>query len=213
METIPAYAQEAYAILFNRFGNQQFTTGYLTWFVSRAMAKKILHILEKKGWIRRVGRGKYVCRRPEEIMKNLVRFRVPSLLVKAGKKYCFCKASAVEVWTDFSYIQRSWEHSPYFIKVLKKDLSFWVEFFREHGIRVFVEVAKPSLGEFVILIPEEDFKFAIHNDKPVEPLKETVKFCEKRIAVFEYPLAFLTKRFGIKTRARIDPRVLKEVTV
>lgn len=211
METIPAYAQETYAILFNRFEDQPFTPDYLTWFISKAMTKKVLHTLEKKGWIRRIRRGEYICKHPEDIIKNLVKFKVPTLLERTEKKYCYCRASGVEVWTDFSYIQRSWEHSPYFIKVLKKDLDFWVKYFRGHKIDVFIEKAKPSLGEFVVLIPEKDFEIVIQNNKPVEPLDKTIKFCEKNIMAFEYPLAYLVERFRIKTKAKIDQRVLKEV--
>ncbi len=54
----------------------------------------------------------------------MVQFKVPKLLSEATRKYAYTRASAVEVWTDFSYMQRSWEHSPYFVKVLKEDEIF-----------------------------------------------------------------------------------------
>lgn len=209
-ETIPSYAQNAYAVLFNRFRSRPFAPDYLSWFVSRSMTKKILYTLEKGNWIRRIERGKYVCVKPEEAIEGLVRFRVPKLLEDAEKKYCYSKSSSVEIWTDFSYVQRSFEHSPYFIRVLKEDLKFWVDYFRDHKIKVFIKEPKPALGEFVVLIPKRDFKFVTYHNKPVEPLNETKSFCEKNIQTFEYPLAYLVFKFNLKTKARIDPRVLEE---
>jgi hypothetical protein len=209
-EAIPTYAQEAYAVLYNRFGGEIFSANYLNWFISAGMAKKTLHILEKAGWIRRVEKGKYVCANPNEIFKSMVQFKVPSLLEKAGRVYAYTEASAVEIWTDFSYIQRSWEHSPYYVKVLRSELKGWVEYFRKHRVNVFVGNAKPSLGEFVILKAEDKISPEMHNGLPVESLEWTVRYCEKHIDAFEYPLAYLKAKFRIKTKASIDRRVLEE---
>ena len=53
-DPVPPYAQRAYAILRARFDSDSFGYDYFDWFVSRNMAKKILHVLEKAGWIKRV---------------------------------------------------------------------------------------------------------------------------------------------------------------
>ncbi len=210
-EPIPAYAQQAYSILYNRFADQLFDSNYLAWFLSKSMVKKTLHILEKKGWIQRVSKGSYVCVKPDEVFKGMVQFRVPRLLEELGKKYVYTGASAVEIWTDYSYIQRNWEHSPYFVKVLRKDLELWMQHFREHKVNVFVEEAKPAIGEFVVLFPKERLKFEVYDGKPVDKLSEVAMFCERNIEAFEYPLAYLKSKFGVKTKERIDERVLEEV--
>jgi hypothetical protein len=209
-EPIPTFAQQAYAILYNRFGDQPFESKYLGWFLSKGMVKKTLHILEKRHWVKRVRKGSYVCINPDEIFRSMVQFRVPALLKEAGKKYAYTAASAVEVWTDYSYIQRSWEHSPYFVKVLKKDLKSWIHYFREHKVNAFVKDAKPALGEFAVLFPEERLNPEIYGGSPVDKLNEVVRFCEKNIDAFEYPLAYLKSKFMVKTRERIDERVLAE---
>ena len=129
-EPVPAYAQEAYAILRTHFGSESFPSDYLSWFISGAMVKKTLHSLERAGWVKRVKKGKYVCMNADDIFNSMVSFRVPELLKGSGMKFAYTGASAVEVWTDYSYIQRSWEHSPYFLKVLKADLRRWIEYFR-----------------------------------------------------------------------------------
>jgi predicted RNA binding protein YcfA (HicA-like mRNA interferase family) len=209
-EPVPIYAQQAYAVLYNRFADQPFNSNYLAWFLGKSMVKKTLHVLEKKGWIQRVKKGSYVCVRPDETFRAMVQFRVPRLLEEAGKPYVYTGASAVEVWIDFIYVQRSWEHSPYFIKVLRGDVVFWTRYFREHRVNVFVREAKPSIGEFVVLFPEGKLKFDVYKAKPVDKLKEVVRFCERNIELFEYPLAYLKSKFAVETKVRIDERVLDE---
>ncbi len=209
-EPIPTFAQEAYAVLYNRFAGDTFQPSYLSWFVSRGMIKKTLHALERAGWIRRVGRGAYVCLPPGQIFASMVQFRVPELLKGAGMKYVFADASAVEIWADYTYIQRSWEHSPYYVRVLEGDLKRWVGHFRRHRVRVFVSEAEPCLGEFVVLQPRQKLPHEEHNDLPVEPLDSVVKYCESNIDVFEYPLAYLKAKFGARTKTKLDRRVLSE---
>jgi len=209
-EAVPTYAQEAYAILRSRFGSDSFPADYLSWFVSRGMVKKTLHMLEHAGWIRRVEKGSYVCRNADEIFRSMVEFRVPRLLSEAGMKYAYTEASAVEVWTDYSYIQRSWEHSPYFVKVLRSDLDRWVSYFRIHKVKVFISRPELAMGEFVILKPADELAIVTHNGLPVDPLKLAVSYSEKNVHTFEYPLAYLKAKFKVKPRVEIDRRVLSE---
>src|SRR5437879_11944037 len=113
-ESVPTYAQEAYAVLRSRFGGDSFPADYMSWFVSKSMVKKTLHTLEHAGWIRRVERGSYVCKNADEIFRSRVEFRVTMLLSEAGMRYAYAAARAAEVWTEYSYIRRRWQHSPYF---------------------------------------------------------------------------------------------------
>jgi hypothetical protein len=209
-EPIPSYAQEAYAVLYNRFASDGFPSGHLTWFISRGMAKKTLHVLEKAGWIRRVEKGRYVCVSPDAIFRSMIEFKVPMLLEKAGMRYAYTEASAAEIWTDFSYIQRSWEHSPYYIKVLRSELRKWLEYFNKHHVNAFANEAKPSLGEFVVLKPQEKLVYDTYNNLPVELLEKVVRYCERHIDSFEYALAYLKAKFKVRTKASIDRRVMSE---
>jgi len=211
-EAVPTYAQEAYAILRSRFGSDSFPADYMSWFVSRSMVKKTLHTLEHAGWIRRVEKGSYVCKNADEIFKSMVEFRVPRLLDGAGMRYAYTEASAVEVWTDYSYIQRSWEHSPYFVRVLRSDLGRWVGYFRRHKMKVFTSRPELAMGEFVILKPSDGFPIVTHNGLPVDPLKSAVSYSEKHVHTFEYPLAYLEAKFKVKPNVEIDRRVLREAS-
>ncbi len=209
-EAVATYAQEAYAILRNRFAGDRFPADYLSWFVSRSMVKKTLHALERAGWIRRVEKGSYVCKNADEIFRSMIDFKVPGLLSGAGMRYAYTDASAVEVWTDFSYIQRSWEHSPYFVRVLRSDLGRWIGYFRRHRVRVFNSKPGLSIGEFVVLKPVAGFASKTRNGLPVDPLELAVAYAEKHIHTFEYPLAYLKAKFKVKTNVEVDRRVLAE---
>src|SRR5437899_12808841 len=125
----------------------------MTLIVSKSMVKKTLHTLEHAGWIRRVEKGSYVCKNADDIFKSVVEYRVPGLLSRAGMRYAYTGASAVEVWTDYSYIQRSWEHSPYFVRVLRSDLDRWVSYFRIHKLKVWTSSPESAMGEFGMFKP------------------------------------------------------------
>ena len=210
-EPIPIYAQEAYAILHNKFGSEVFSSDYLGWYLSKDMVKKTLHTLEHAGWIRRVDRGKYSCNSSNDIFKSMVEYRVPKLLRDSDMRFSFTEASAVEVWTDYTYVQRNWEHSPYYIRILSKDTEKWIEYFSHHKVKSFISEAEPAIGEFVTLKPHSELaKVIIYNDVPVDELKVVVKYCERYIDAFEYPLAYLKAKFDVITSASIDDRVLNE---
>ena len=206
-DPIPPYAQRAYAILRARFDSESFGYDYFNWFVSRTMAKKILRTLEKAGWIKRIDDGKYQCIDSAEIFEKMVELKVPELLRNAQIDYLYVGASAAEIWTDYTYVQRGWEHSAYYIQVRESDVEKWIKYLREHRIKVFIKTAKPSFGEFVILEPSKELKYEIHNGLPVESLSKTVKYCEEHIASFEYHLAYLVQKYKVKTKAGIDERI------
>ena len=210
-EPVPTYAKEAYAILRNKFGSEVFPSDYLAWYLSKDMVKKTLHTLEHAGWIKRIDRGKYSCNKGDDIFKSMVEYRVPELLRDSKMRFSFTEASAVEVWTDYTYIQRNWEHSPYYLRIFSRDNKRWIDCFAQHKVKSFVSIAKPALREFVILKPQRELtNLVFHNDLPVDPLKVVVKYCEKHIDAFEYPLAYLKAKFDIRTSVIIDDRVLKE---
>lgn len=211
-DPIPTYAQEGFAVLYNRFAKDEFQANYLGWFISPSMSKKILHVLEKAEWIRRVGKGRYVCIKPDDVFRSMIEFKVPDLLKEAGRKYVYTEASAAEIWTDFTYIQRSWEHSPYYVKVSKSELREWKKYFARHRVNTFVDKAGSSLGEFVIFKPQSRLSPEMHSGLPVDSLEETTRYCKKHIESFEYPLAYLKAKFHVKTGNIIDKRVLEEAS-
>jgi len=196
---ISKYAQKLYALLWNKFGERIFYTkqlNFLDVFMSKTMKKKLLFILYEQGWIKRIGRGRYICLSPNVIIDNFFKPKILDLLRKTKMKWCFSALNALEVYSDFSVGHRSWISSPFYIKVLKKDLKKWIKLFKKYEISILINVGKPQLGEYVVLIPKKTFSIKIINNYPVEPLDEVINFIEKRDFEFAYELDYLREKYG-----------------
>ena len=152
---IPPYCLRAYALFFSRHGSREsFKQSELDWIVGQSMKKKIFSVLLRFGWITKDSRDSYTCVEPQTVIKGLLEFKVPEIIKEAKKVYSFTGLSAVEIWSDYSYIQRGMEKSPYFIKVLRKDLRYWKEFFNKKNIPNYVNEFS-TIGEYIILIQVE----------------------------------------------------------
>lgn len=198
---IPKYALRAYGLLYTKYSTaQEFKQDSLNWIVSSSMRKKIFSVLLRAVWITKKSKRRYTCIDPQTIFNSLFSFKVPDILKKSDRDYCYSKMSAVEVWTDFSYIQRSWEHSPYFIKIKEEDLDYWKEFLAKEGIPFFIKEGS-FIGEFIIFDPQKKLRFSIRNGFPVENLDSVVRFCQKN-PLFEYPLAYLKQKFNLKIKIK-----------
>lgn len=198
---IPKYALRAYGLLYTKYETrEEFSQDSLNWVVSSSMRKKIFSILLNSGWITKKSKRKYICIDPKTIFASLFSFKIPNILKKSEKEYSYTKMSAVEIWTDFSYIQRSWEHSPYFIKIKESDLDYWKDFLSKEGIPFFINNGT-FIGEFIILEPQKKLQYSIYNDFPVDDLDSVVKFCQDN-SLFEYPLAYLRQKFNLKIKIK-----------
>jgi hypothetical protein len=192
---IPQYGLKAYALLFSRHGmHETFRQSELDWIVSASMKKKIFALLLRSGWIRKHSRQTYSCINPSDAIKGLLEFRVPDIIKKAKKRYSFTNSSAVEIWSDFSYVQRSMEKSPYFVKVLKKDLGYWKAFFNRHEIPNYVG-SGATVGEYVILIPVSRLSFEEKNGFKADTLRGAMHYA-KANEMFAYASEYLEKKYG-----------------
>ena len=135
MMEIPQYCLRAYSLFYSKHGSREsFRQSELDWIVSQSMKKKIFSKLLNSGWIMKENRNYYRCLNPEDAIKNILQFRVPDIMKNSNKDYAFTNLSAIELWSDFSYVQRSIEKSPYFIRILKKDIKYWKDFFNKYEI-------------------------------------------------------------------------------
>ena len=195
---IPYYGLRAYALFFSKHGLQEeFTQSELDWIVGQSMKKKIFSLLLNNGWIRKVSKTSYKCVNPEIILNGLLEFKIPQIIKEAKKDYAFTGLSAIEIWSDYSYIQRGREKSPYYIKILKKDLKYWKNFFNKYRIPNYVKIGS-TIGEFIILIPVEKLKFTEKNNIKVETLKETAKIA-KTNSFYAYPYNYIKEKYGTIT--------------
>ena len=192
---IPQFGLRAYALFFSRHSSREaFKQSELDWIVSSSMKKKIFSLLLNAGWIKKYSKNTYKCIEPKNVLKGLLEFKVPELMKKTEKPYAFTNLSSIEVWSDYSYIQRGIERSPYFIKVLKKDLKYWKEFFNKYNIPNYINEGS-AIGEYIILIPVSKITYKIKDGIRVEPLAETLKIA-KNNEMFSYAYNFMRRKYG-----------------
>ena len=192
---IPQYCMRAYALFYTKHGSREpFKQSELDWIVSQSMKKKIFSLLLKAGWIIKYLRDSYKCLDPGIIVKGILEFKVPQIIKEASKPYAFTNLSAVEIWSDYSYIQRGIEKSPYFLKIFRKDLRYWKEFFNKKNIPNYIKEGS-TIGEFVILIPVNEIKFADKDGLKVEQLGETLKTAKSN-EMYSYAYRYMREKYG-----------------
>ena len=175
---IPQYGLKAYALFFTKHKDKEgFKQSELDWIVEQSMKKKIFSLLLRAGWVKKQSDNTYICINPEIVINSLLEFKVPQIIKEAEKDYAFANLSAVEIWSDYSYVQRGIEKSPYFIKVLRKDLKYWKNFFNSHNIPNYINQGT-TIGEYIILIPVKKLSFVEKEGYKVESLKETIKLAK-----------------------------------
>ena len=192
---IPPYGMRAYAWFFTKHGTKEaFSQAELDWMVSQSMKKKIFALLLKSGWIQKKDHTSYTCVAPEKVMNNLLEFKVPEIMKKASRDYAFTGNSAIEIWSDFVYVQRGIEKSPYFIKVLQKDIKYWSDFFNKNNTPHYISQGS-TIGEYVILIPVNKIGSIKQKGIKVESLKETIKMAHAH-EIYKYAYHYMRKKYG-----------------
>lgn len=195
MNEIPYYGLRAYALFFSRHGSrEEFAQSDLDWIVGQSMKKKIFALLLNAGWIKKVSKNTYKCVEPKQVLLGLLDFKVQSVIKESKRPYAFTGLSAVEIWSDYSYIQRGIEKSPYYIKVLKKDLKYWKAFFNDRRIPNYVGSGS-AIGEFVILEPVEIVYSVEKDGLRVETLQETEKIA-KANNIYAYAYNYMKRKNG-----------------
>ena len=192
---IPQYCLRAYALFFSKHGSkEEFKQSEVDWLVSQSMKKKIFSLLLNSGWIRKEKRGSYKCIEPKNVIRGLLEFKVPEVVRKAQKPYAFANLSAIEIWSDYVYVQRGIERSPYFINVLSRDLRYWKGFFNENNIPNYVNQGS-TIGEFVILIPVKKIESIDRGGLRVEMLKKALKTAKEN-EMYAYAYNYMRKKYG-----------------
>lgn len=195
MYEIPYYGLRAYALFFSKYGsNEEFSQSELDWIVSQSMKKKIFSLLVSAGWIKKTSRETYKCIKPGEVFEGLLEFKVPEIIKTAERKYSFTGLSAVEIWSDYSYVQRGRERSPYYVRVLNKDIRYWKGFFSKYRVPVYIN-SGVTIGEFVILVPSTNLSGVIKEGISVDTLGETMKIARNN-EFYAYPYQYMREKHG-----------------
>lgn len=192
---IPGFGLKAYALFFSKHSTKgKFTQSELDWIVSQSMKKKIFAMLLNAGWIEKASRTEYRCINPDKVIRGLLEFKVLNIIKESKKPYALTNLSAVEIWSDYSYVQRGVEKSPYFIKVLSRDLKYWKDFFNKSNISNYVNEGT-TIGEFIILKPSKKLKFEEKDGLKVENLKDTMRIAKDN-EMYKYAYEYMRKKYG-----------------
>ncbi len=163
---------------------------------------KVIHDMLRKGFLERIGRGRYRVNRPEEYLAKKVNIAHGYELPKeAGMTYSFTDVDAVYLWTKGGYqVERFLGFYPIHISVREEDLDSWKEFFKARNMTVHVageRVEKTLFGLFYVLHPRAEVEIEDVGGQPVDPLSETLEFCRERIYSYEPALEMLDEMYDL----------------
>lgn len=163
---------------------------------------KVLHDMVKKGFLERVGWGKYKVNSPEEYLARRTDIsKAYELLKEAAMDYALTGPDAVFLWTKGGYqVDRFFGFYPIHSKVRKKELEGWKKFFSSKKQRFQVKgqpIRETLFGLFYVLYPEVSFDAEKIDGFCVISLKETVDFCQRNIYSFEPALEMLDEMYGL----------------
>jgi len=168
---------------------------------------KVLHDMARKGFLERIGWGKYKVSSPQEYLAKRTNIsRAYDLLNESYMHYALTGPDAVFFWTKGGYqVDRFFGFYPIHLKVEKKDLKKWESFFSSRKQRFYVKdqpIRQTLFGLFYVLYPEVDFRAEEVNGFCVTPLKEAVEFCQKNIYSYEPALEMLDEMYDLGLKVR-----------
>jgi len=196
---------ELWTVLWN--WKKEFTAREFSSIFASPNPNKVLHDMAKKGFLKRVGWGRYKVSSPEEYVTRRTNItRAYDLLNEAGMHYALTGPDAVFFWTKGGYqVDRFFGFYPIHLKVKRKDLKKWESFFSSKRQRFYVKdqhIKQTFFGLFYVLYPEADFKAEGVSGFCVIPLKETVDFCQRNIYSYEPALEMLDETYNLGLKVR-----------
>lgn len=198
-------------ILWSWKGHEPFGTVEFGLTYASTCPRKVLFDLVKIGLITRIGRNSYVVVSPDDLAKEDYFERIKAgygSLKDAGLKYAFTRVDGVMKWSRGAYnANRFFGFYPIHIKVRKRDLPGWKKFFsgKKANFVIWGQPKRGTLfGVFYMLYLEDDFRMQTLDGEPVEPLAETVNYCQTSMATFEHALEILDGMYGLGLKVKYE---------
>ena len=190
-----------YGWLYNSFENKTFTIDEFRMIFPSSQPTKIIHDLIKLDFMRRVKRGKYKVVQPSDFVKKIVKENIEKedILKKSKKKYAFTNSTAVSIWTDgYYWTDFTRGFKPIHINILKEDIKYWDNFFKENDAEyVFEGENKTLFGLTFILHPKTKITVENKDGDLVIPLKNIIEFCQKNVYLYRPALEYLDKKYNL----------------
>ncbi len=190
-----------YGWLYEAFGIREFTIDEFKAVFPSSHHAKIIFDLIKSDFIKRVSRGKYKVTPPEEFVHQIVMdsLKQEHILMDAKRRYAYCANDAVGIWTDgFYWTGFTRGYKPIHIKIFRKDLRFWKEFFKKKDAEFALENENRTLfGITYILHPVRDLKIELKDGIQVIPLEEVIEFCQANELTYRPALEYLDETYEL----------------
>ena len=179
--TIPTTYVDA---LDHLYGTSEFTFRDFSTRVGNPRAGKLLSDLKARGYVARVGRGRYRRLAPDE-RPDLRRFewrRIHDILLKGPGRKAWAAESAVEVWTGGRY-----RTSPsvfiriYTMTVPRGSLPSWDRYLRANGLS---RNSRRRIGPKIELLQVDDMKVTFLDGEPVIPRSDVLKLIRSHLGIF-----------------------------
>ena len=191
-----------YGWMYEVFRNEEFTINDFKAVFPSPSPGKIIYDLIRLNYVDRVKRGRYKVIAPGEFVRKIVEenLKQVDVLKYAKKKYAYCDNDAVSIWTDGYY----WTgftagFKPIHIKILKRDLEWWRNFFKEKDVEFSIIGERRTLfGLLYVLHPEEEFIVEKKEGVLVIPLTEVIEFCKENELTYRPALEYLDKNYKLK---------------
>ncbi|MCI4352682.1 MAG: hypothetical protein L3K14_04760 [Thermoplasmata archaeon] len=176
------------------YGTSEFTVRDFATRVGNRRATKLLSDLKLRGYVARVGRGRYrrleASERPD--LRSSEWQRVREILLKGPDPKAWAGESAVEVWTGGRYrTSPSVFTRVYTLAVPKSSLGKWHRYLHSKGIS---SNPKKRIGARVELLPVADLKVTFTDGEPVLPKGGVIRLIRAHPGIFAGAEALMRDR-------------------
>ena len=166
------------------YGKSEFEVRDFATRVGNRRAGKLLSDLKRRGYVARVGRGRY--RRLEANERPDLRAfewrRVREILLRGPDPKAWAGESAVELWTGGRYrTSPSVFTRVYVLAVPKSSVDEWTRFLRSHGLS---SNSRKRIGARVELLPVDEMKVTFLSGEPVLPKGDVIRLIRAHPGIF-----------------------------
>src|SRR5208282_5907648 len=166
------------------YGTSEFSVRDFSTRVGNPRAGKLLSDLKARGYVARIGRGRYRRLGPAE-RPDLRRFewrRVREALLKGPGEKAWTGESAVEVWTGGRYRTSPSAYLRVFTMAVPRDsLENWDHYLRSKGLS---RNSRRRIGSRIELLPVERMKVTFLGGEPVIPRLDVLKLIRSHPGIF-----------------------------
>jgi hypothetical protein len=197
-----------YGWMYEAFGTKEFTMNEFKVVFPSPQHAKVIYDLEKLHFINRINRGKYRVIEPDEFIHDIVKYNLKqeNILDQAKRKYAYCDSDAVAIWSDgYYWTGYTKGFKPIHIRVLKKDLNYWTDFFDTYGVEyVIVNDNKTLFGLTFILHLTNKLKIEEKNGIFVIPLEQVLEFCRSNELTYRPVLEYFDEHYNLNLFERYE---------